>query len=202
MKISYLLFISLLSVVFSACQSQEGSHQKPYIMGMERKAGVNPNSLAYVVEEKANDRKNLLELKKLETEANVEMTKIKSQKDLDIAKIQSQTQKEIAHVNVEVKKEDSKKTFYIAIAFVAVLVLALLLWYLNARRNRELKIRLEKQRHEHELALKAKEIEQQKMDRLLELMANGRLPKEAKSQIVTALVSSETQVIEHKEIED
>ena len=201
MKLYFLILATFFTLFLNACQ--QNTQHKPYVIGMEKKEGVNPNSMAYVVQDKiieqANERKKLLELKKLETEADIKMTQIQSQKDLEIAKIDSQTKKEIAHVNVAAKKEDSKQTFYIAIAFASVVVFALLLWFFNAYRNRVLRVRLEKQRLEHELALKAKEIEQQKMDKLLELMANGRLPKEAKSQIVSALIASDATVIEHKE---
>ncbi|WP_457750184.1 hypothetical protein [Sulfurimonas sp.] len=193
----FIFVVFFISFIFIGCQ--ESKYQKPYVMDDATRIGVNPNSLAYIAEDKAADRKNQLALKKLETDAKVTIMKINSQKDLDIAKLDAQTKKEIAHANVTVKKEVSQRNFYIALALIIILLLALFLWYFNNRKNRELQAKLEEQRLNNSLMIKARELEHERANKLLELLGSGKLSTELETEIIATISTQKRQnCIQHK----
>jgi hypothetical protein len=173
------------------------------------KAGVNPNSLAKKASEQNLDRKNRVELSKIEADTKIELEKIRSHNELTIAKINAETKKEIvkeesktkiktSQMEVAVKKESAKYSVYIAVAVILLLMLALYLLYLNAKKNRELKKQLHDEKLKHEQFLKEKELEEQRLHKLVELAANGKLPQNIESEVILTL-SNPKKTIQHKE---
>jgi len=190
--------VTLFAFLFVACSSEHEA-KKIQLLGEDKKvkSGLNPNALAVKVSEA---HKNKVELSKIEANTKIELEKIRSQNELTIAKINAETQKEIvkeesrakvksSELEVAVKKESAKYSVYIAVAVIILLMLALYLLYLNAKKNRELKRQLHEEKLRHEQFLKEKELEEQRLHKLIELAADGKLPKNIESEVILSLSS-------------
>jgi flagellar biosynthesis/type III secretory pathway M-ring protein FliF/YscJ len=187
---AFSVIVFLVSVLtFLGCQESK----KPYVMGEK-----NPNSLILKAQENAKQRENLIELKKLETQANVEIAKIQSAKDIEVAQIDSKTKQNVALTTSSVTKEQTKTNFYIAIALGVVLLIALLLWYLNNKKSRELQAKMHEQKLQNEAMLKVQEMENDRINKLLELYEKGVLPEELQEDLIQTAIGSTKKTIEYK----
>lgn len=197
-----LLLASVL--LFSACQ--ETNKSKPYLINQK---GVNPNSLAYVSQDKALERKNKIEIAKIDANSKIEMAKIESDKAVTIAKIDSATQKDVKEKSLQTELEISKIdmqnkdkqrmiNFYIAIGVILTLLLGIFLWYRHKKKSLEVKEKLEENRLKHELAIKEKELQEQRMQKVLDLAISGQLPQELQQDFINSLTQQENKFIESK----
>ena len=198
--------ILILVVLFSSCE--ENKNSRPYLMS-EQKSGVNPNSLAYQTQDKALDRKNRIEMAEIEAKSKVEVAKIESQKAVQIATIDSVTKKdvsketagatvEISKVDAQTKEKQSLINLYIAIGVIFAALIAMFLWYSSKKKSLEVKARLEENRLRHEFAMKEKELQEQRIQKVLELAISGQLPPEIQKDFIKSLTNQESKLIESK----
>ncbi|SFV50549.1 hypothetical protein MNB_SM-7-1118 [hydrothermal vent metagenome] len=190
----FLLFVLFIMVAFVGCQE---SKKQPYLIGAQQ-SHINPNSLVAKAQEREKDRQNQVELKRLETEANVEIAKIQTAKDIEISKIDAQTKQNVALTTSSVQKEQTKTHLYIAIAFAIILLIGLFLWYLNGKKSRELQAKLHEQKLQNDAMLKAQEIENERINKLLELCEKGILPEGVQKDVIQTAIISTTKTIEYK----
>ena len=198
-------FIFLVSIIFfTGCREGASSQQARRIhllnppQTTNNITGINPNSLANKSADSALERENQLKLSKIEAEARVEIEKIKSENQLQIAKINAEAQKRVAETDLKAKvqtsqidaktsKETIQYSIYIVIT-IALLVLAVfILLYLNAKKNRELKKQLHDEKLRHEQFLKEKELEEQRVHKLLELIASGKVAKNVEKEVILSI---------------
>jgi len=207
MKTTLLIGLATVMVFMFGCSSEKEA-KKVHLMGDSKiYPGVNPNSITKKTNIQLQEHKNKVELSKIEADTKIELEKIRSQNELSIAQINAQTQKEIvkeeskakietSQMEVAVKKESVKYGVYVAIAVIILLMLALYLLYLNAKKNRELKQQLHEEKLKHEQFLKEKELEEQRLHKLIELAADGKLPKNIESEVILSLSCSKN-IINH-----
>jgi len=197
-----LLFTILLFL--SACQ--ETNKSRPYLMNQK---GVNPNSLAYVSQDKALDRKNKIEMAQIAANSKIEVAKVESKKAVEIAKIDSTTQKdvtqqttkttlEISKMDTQTKDKQSMINLYIAIGVIIALVVGMFLWYRHKKTSLKVKEKLEENRLKHELAIKEKELQEQRIQKVLDLAISGQLPEELQKDFISALTQQNSKLIESK----
>ena len=204
LKVTLLL---VMIMILNACQDTRNS--RPYLIN--KKEGVNPNSLAYRVEDKVLDRKNKIEMAQIAANSKLEVAKIESVKAVQIAKINSQTQKELTekteNSKIEISKIDSKTkdkksmiTLYIAIGFLLSLIIGFILWYRYKKRTLEIEAKLEEKRLQHQLLIKEKELQETRMQKVLDLAISGQLPPEIQQDVLQSLTyqgeTSKSKVIE------
>ena len=206
MKVLAGVFLFVL-FFFSGCQ--EGVHTKQKISLLNEPTqtyGVNPNSVAVQSFEKEKQRQNQLELSKMEAQAKVKIAQIESQNKEKIAKINAQTQQKIAEADVQVQlaktqleaktsKETRKYFIYGGIVAVVILLLAIYLFVKNAEKNREHQRQLHEDKLRHEQFLKEKELEQERMHKILELASDGKLPESVGAEILLTLAKPESKLI-------
>jgi hypothetical protein len=193
-------FILLFVLIFTGCNEGNSSHNNRIrLLGAPSKTtGVNPNSLAYRSADKVMESHNKLELSKLENEAKIKIAKIRSENELNIAKINAEAKKSIAQTDFQAKvkssemdakisKENMRYTVYIVIAIAVVILFALLLLYFNSKKNRELKRQLHEEKLKHEQFLKEKELEEQRVHKLLELIASGKVAKNVEKEVILSI---------------
>ena len=205
------LVILSLTLIFLITGCGEGSSRNSasYSGSLINSNGVNPNSIAHKSQEKVEERKNKIELSKIDSNTKIEIAKIKSENNLLIAKVNADANKEVAKtdsttkiettkIKAVTKKEDTKMTFYIAIAVVVVIVFALLLIFLNSRHNRALKAKIHKEKLQQELDLKEREHHEQRLHKMLELVADGKLSPEMEEEIILSISKPEKKTIEFK----
>jgi Flp pilus assembly protein TadB len=206
MKLFYIFLIPILFLVLG-CQEQ---NNKPKLLHKNDVTKVNPNSLYHLSKDKALERQNKLEIAKIQAQAKVETEKIKAQKDIEVAKVTTQAQKEIttktattnlemSKIEAQTKEKQSQVSLYIAILFVLVILLALFLWYKHKKKTLEIKEKLEAQRLEHQKALKEREFQEQRIHKVLELAADGKLPKEVQKDVIASITKTTNPTIEHKD---
>ena len=197
-----LLFLTLFFL--SACQ--ETNKSRPYIMNQK---GVNPNSLAYVTQDKALDRKNKIEMAQIAANSKIEVAKVESKKAVEIAKIDSTTQKdvtkqttkttlEISKMDTQTKDKQSMINLYIAISVIIALLVGMFLWYRHKKKSLEIKAKLEENRLKHELMIKEKELQEQRIQKVLDLAISGQLPEELQKDFITAITQQDKRLIESK----
>ena len=204
LKVTLLL---VMIMILNACQDTRNS--RPYLIN--KKEGVNPNSLAYRVEDKVLDRKNKIEMAQIAANSKLEVAKIESVKAVQIAKINSQTQKELTekteNSKVEMSKIDGKTkdkksmiTLYIAIGFLLSLTIGFILWYRYKKKTLEIEAKLEEKRLQHQLLIKEKELQETRMQKVLDLAISGQLPPEIQQDVLQSLTyqgeTSKSKVIE------
>jgi uncharacterized protein YneF (UPF0154 family) len=171
--------------------------------------GVNPNSLAYVSQDKALDRKNKIEMAKISANSKIEVAKVESNKAVAIAKINSITQKDVtkqtSKTTLEISKMDTKTkeklsiiNLYIAIAVILSLLIGIVLWYKHKKKSLETKAKLEENRLKHEFAIKEKELQEQRIQKVLDLAISGKLPQELQKDFISALTQQNNKLIESK----
>ncbi len=180
------------SLLFTACG--ENSHQKPYIMGSHQ--GVNPNALALKAKEGALQRKNKIELAKIQADTTLAVAKIESKKAVKIAQLKSKTTQVVSQMDKQTKEKQSDNNLYIAIGAILLLLVGIILWFQHKRKSLEVKANLEEHRLKHELELKEKELKEQRIQKVLELAASGKLDPEVQQEVLHSLTRPESKLIE------
>lgn len=204
MKYIILTAVTLMLLI-SGCQDSS-SKQRAYLM---HENGVNPNSLAYNANDKVQDRANKIELSKIDADAKIEIAKIESGNKLLIAKVNADASKEVAQtdsttkiqttqIDAITKKEDSQLTFYVAIAIVLVVIIALFLLYLNNKHSRALKAKMHEEKLKQEVDLKEREHHEQRILKMLDLVAQGKLSPKMEEEIILSISNQKPKNIESK----
>ncbi len=202
------IFLSLLILlVLTACQDSS-SKNKVSLMGAP-KDGVNPNSLAYRSANGQLERKNKLEISKIDSKTKIKIAEIQSQNQLHIAKLNVEAKKSIAvtdsstkiqtsQIDALTKKDDIQNSLYITMAIIIAVVLALFLLYLNNKKNRDLKDKIHKENLEHEQLLKEREYDEKRLHKMLELVENGKLSPDMQEEVISALTKPNQNLITKK----
>jgi len=199
------ILISILTIL-SITGCQDSSTRNGVAMMNDHRSGVNRNSLAYVAGDKNAERKNKLEISKLNSDAKIEIAKIESGNKLEIAKINAETKKEVAHtdsttkikttqIDSLTKKDDMKNTLYISIAIIFSIVIALFLLYFNNKKNRELKTKLHQDQLQHELHIKEREHDERRLHKMLELVEKGKLSPEMQEEVIVSLTKPKLETV-------
>jgi len=200
---------SILFLIFmSGCQS-ETSNSGAYLMN-QKSINQKPVSNKLVTKKNVKDKKDNLELSKINAHTKIEIEKIKSTNRLLVAKIQAQTNKEIAYnraktkvqtteIDAIAKKEATKITLYITITILLVIIIALYLFYLNSKHNRELKEKLHKDKLTQEMNLKSREHHEQRVHKMLDMVADGKLSPEMQEEIIVSISKENPKTIEFKQ---
>jgi len=199
--------IILTSMLLTGCQEGKGS--KPYLKDGYIGAGVNPNSAAFKAKDNALERENRIKMAEIEANSKIEIAKIESSKAVEVAKIDSEVKKEIAQktatttlevtkIDSQTKEKESMVNLYIALGFLAALIIGIFLWFRHKRQALEVKTKLEEQRLRQELAIKEKELQEQRIQKVLELAISGKLPQEMQQEVISSLTQPETKVIDTK----
>jgi len=205
----YFIYIVVFTVFlfFSGCGEGVSKHNRIHLLNPPQTSdnitGINPNSLANKSAQKALERENQIKLSKIEAEAKIEIEKIRSENQLHIAKINAEAQKSIAHTDFKAKvktseidaqthKETIQYTVYIVIIIVLLVLAVFILLYLNSKKNRELKKQLHDEQLRHEQFLKEKELEEQRVHKLLELIASGKVAKNVEKEVILSIAKPRT----------
>ena len=201
------IFISLLILLsFLGCQDSS-SKNKVSLMGA--KDGVNPNSLAYRSANGQLERKNKLEISKIDSTTKIKIAEIQSKSQLNIAKLNVEAKKSIAvtdsstkiqtsQIDALTKKDDIKNSLYITMAIIIAIVLALFLLYFNNKKSRELKDKIHKENLAHEQLLKEREYDEKRLHKMLELVENGKLSPDMQEEVISALTKPNQNLITKK----
>jgi len=201
--------ISIVLVTFfalSACQESNGS--KPYLKNGYI-GGTNPNSVAFKAKDNALERENKVKMAEIQANSKIEIAKIESTKAVAVAKIDSEAKKDIAQqtatttlavtkLDTQTKEQESMINLYIAIGFLIALLVAIILWFRHKSQTLEVKTKLEENRLKHELEIKDKELQEQRIQKVLELAISGQLPQEMQKEVINSLTQPEIKVIEAK----
>jgi len=202
------IYISLLTVLLMTACSDSKSEKKVSLMG-DDSIKVEKNSFVYKSQENQNERKNKVELSKIDATTKIEIAKIQSNNNLLIAKVKADAKKDVAHtdsitkiqttkIDSVTKKDDIQSNLYITIALILVLSFALFLLYLNNKKNRELKTKIHQDDLKHEQLLKEREYDERRLHKMLDLVAEGKLSGDMAEEIITSLTKPKRNIIESK----
>ncbi len=197
----------LILLSFTGCQDSS-SKNKISLMGAS-KDGVNPNSLAYRSANDNQERKNRLEISKIDSNTKIKIAEIQSENQLKIAKLNVEAKKSIAatdsstkiqttKIDALTKKDDIKNSLYITMAIILVVIIALFLLYLNNKKNRELEDKIHRENLEHEQRLKEREYNEKRLHKMLELVENGKLSPDMQEEVISALTKPNQNLITKK----
>lgn len=198
--LKYILFFII--IFFSGCQN---NHHDVKVFGDQNRVSKQFSAYISNQDKKAKEEKILedkIKLKQLEVDAKLKAEKIKAQKDIEVAKITSNTSKEIAKVNKSTKiettkidaqalKEKTKIIMYISIAFGVIVIIAIIVFYLNSKKNRELKEKL----HQQEMIQKQKELEEKRLHKMLDLIADGKVSKDIEKEVLLTMTKSNIKLL-------
>ena len=202
-----ILLTLLITFTFTACQ--EGTSTRDItLLNTTQKQN---KEIDRKFQEKKLEQENKLELQKLNAKTKIEIAKIESTSKLEIAKIDSQTKKDVANTDATTtiakskiesltKKEDIEYKLYITLAIIFVALIALVLIYFNNKKNRELKNKLHKEQLEHELRVREREHEEQRLQKMLDLVGEGKLAPHLQEQVVFSLTNSTKEQEIHEEV--
>ena len=207
----YFFKLSILVVVitlFTACQGNNSTNNRSLIT-YGQKNGVNPNSLAYRSHDKVLDRQNKIDMAQIEANSKLEVAKIESKKAVEIAKIDSVTKKDVskqeAQKSIEISKIDSLTRdkenmikLYIAIGAIIVAFIGIFVWFHHKRKSLELQMKVEDNRLKHQLMIKEKELQEERIQKVLDLAISGKLPPELQKDFIASLTHQNSKLIESK----
>ena len=199
--VTNIILTTLTLLMLSACQGN--SESKPYVIG----DGVNPNSVAFKAEDNALERKNKIKMAEIQANSKIEIAKIESIKAVEVAKINSKVKKDIAQqtasttlevtkLDKETKEQQSMINLYIAIGFLIALLVGIVLWFRHKHKALEVKANLEENRLRHELEIKNKELQEQRIQKVLELAISGQLPQDVQKEVISSLTQPKTKILE------
>jgi hypothetical protein len=200
-----IVILTLLS--FNACQDSNSS--KPYLKGAYIANGVNANSAEFKAKESALERENRVKMAEIQANSKIEIAKIESVKAQEVAKIDSDVKKDIAEktakttlevtkLDKQTKEHQSMINLYIAIGFLLALVIGIILWFRHKRQALEFQTKIEENRLKHELEIKEKELQEQRIQKVLDLAISGHLPQEMQKEVISSLTHSKAKEIESK----
>ncbi len=203
----YILIVSL--TLFLGCQNSTNRASMPTENTFTYKKGVNPNSLAVKSQEKAFERHTQLEVSKINAQAQIEVAKINSKKDVQVSKIETGVKEKIATKDIEAKKEIAKEqvknsieiskieadkskyaqkiTLYMVIIFSVLAFIAIILWFIHKRKTALATIEHEKERLKQELLIKERELQEQKIIKIMDLAIHGQLPQDLQKNLIDSI---------------
>jgi ABC-type multidrug transport system fused ATPase/permease subunit len=190
--------VLIVSFLFLGCQ--EGSNHHASLLGDQKKNDTK-NVLRYKNEQRAKELQNKLEISKIEAQTKIEVAKVQSQNQLKIAQVKAVTDKDIAKYDYEAKvktseidarttKETMRYMVYIAGGFFIVFLIWLFFHYLSTKRKRELERQMHEQRLRHEQFLKERELEEQRVHKLLDLLGDGKIPENMQKEVIQKIAPS------------
>ena len=133
---------------------------------------------------------------KIQADTTLAVAKIESKKAVQIAQLESQTTQVVSKMDKQTKEKQSDNNLYIAIAALLLLLVGIILWYQHKRKSLEVKAQLEEHKLKHELELKEKELKEQRIQKVLELAASGKLDPEVQQEVLHSLTRPESKIIE------
>ena len=204
MKFLYFYIILIFSFFLIGC-NESNTQQKIKILG-EDTTRVNPNSMAYLAKDKEKERENKIALTKIETDAKIKIAKIDSENQLTIAKLNADVQKQIAasdatlkmqttQLALQTKEKSMRYTVYIVMGVVIFLLAVLILFYVNSKKNRELQKKIHEEKLKHEQFLREKELEEQRFHKIIELVAEGKLPEAVEKEVILSISHTKSDII-------
>ena len=196
--------VALLSL--SACQETKNS--KPHMMNGYI-GGTNPNSVAFKAKDNALERENKVKMAEIKANSQIEIAKIESKKAVFVAKIDNDTKKDIAtktatttlavtKLDTQTKEKQSMMYFYISLGFLIALIIGIVLWFLHKKKSLELQMKLEENRLKHELEIKEKELQEQRIQKVLDLAISGQFPQKMQEDVILSLTQNPSKLIESK----
>lgn len=184
---------------------QDGSAKQTNQISTQKSAPKNIEAQAYQKE---------IDLAKLKSNENLEIAKIEAKSREEVKRIESealkaktlaekevglqaqQTQGEIARLNEQtvVQTQDKDIAFNKIILIVAALLvsLMLLIYFLIHRKNRLHELRLQEERQRHEASMQANAHHHQKIEKMLDIIADKELNEETKGTLVGILKQYES----------
>jgi len=206
MKFS-LYFIVLL--LLSGCQNNNNKSPITPDKTLMYQKGINPNSLAIKSQDRAFERQTQLEISKINASTQIEVAKIHSNKDVEVSKIETTVQKDIATEDIKAKKEiakenavnsieiskieaqskayEEKMTLYMVIVFAFIVLIGIVLWYLQKRKDAITLAEHEKERLKQELIIKERELQEQKILKIMDLAIHGQLPQDLQKNLIDSI---------------
>ncbi len=204
------IFVPFLALIlFVGCQNNNNTRTLPAHSQLDYKQGVNPNSLASKAQDRAFERQTEIEISKINAKTQLEVAKINSQKELEVSKIETGAQKEIAKEDIRVKKEiaikqvdnsieiskiqaqakahEEKINLYIALVFAFIVLIGIILWYLQRRKNIIIQAEHESARLKQELLVKERELQEQKVLKIMDMAIHGQLPQNLQKDLIDSI---------------
>ena len=196
--IKYIISITII-IFFGGCQNNRDNVK---VFGDQNR--TNKHFVSYISNKPKEDSaiQAKIKEKQLELQTQIEVEKIKAKQAVEVATIKSKTSKDIAKtdantkiattkLDVEALKEKSKMTLYSSIAFAVVFVIAIIVYYLNSRKNRELKEKL----HQQEMIQRQKELEEKRLHKMLDLIADGKVSKDIEKEVLLTMTRSNIKLL-------
>ena len=202
------LKIMIITTLLALTACQETKNSKPHIMNSYI-GGTNPNSVAFKAKDNALERENRVKMAEIKANSQIALANIESTKAVSVAKIDNETKKDIAtktatttlavtKLDTKTKENQSMINLYIALGFLLALVVAIVLWFMHKKKTLELKAKLEENRLKHELEIKEKELQEQRVQKVLDLAISGQLSPEIQKDIIYSITQNSSKLIESK----
>lgn len=204
MKYRYLSILFFTFVVLSGCSGEKES-KKISLLNADMQP-IHSKSVTHVTDEKSEERKNRVALSRIEADTKIKIAKIQNEGQLNIAKVNAKTEQEVikaksatkittSKLDASTKKETMQYSVYIALAVILFLIVALFVLFLNSKKNRELQKELQEEKLRHDKALHEKELEEKRLHKVLDLIADGKIPSSIEEEVLLAISKPKNQLI-------
>ncbi len=203
-------YIGLLFIFIFIIGCQKGyqdEDNKAHFNQSNIKLFGNMNNKIHLVENKEAILDKKIKMKELETKAKIEIAKINSKSQVEVTKLKTTASTTVAQtdanaritttkIDAQALKEKTKITMYTAGAFIVVLIIGFIFLFLNSKKNRELKQML----HAQDMEFKHKELEEKRVHKMLDLIANDKVGPELQKEILLSMTKQKESIelIENK----
>jgi len=208
-----LIISSLILLSISGCQ--ETSYTRGYLPTLNSYSTSKDGkpSLMHQNQQRVQERKDRVEISKIDADSKIAIAKIESENRLKIATINSDTTKDVAHTDSKTQikkseidaitsKENMQNRFYITLAIIFSVTIAFVLLFINNKKNRDLKNKLYQDQLRHEEMLKEREHEERRVLKMLDLVTEGKLSPIMEEEIILSLTQPKPKQIEVTTIVD
>lgn len=148
------------------------------------------------LQKRNNDTK--IEISKIEAQNKLEIAQVQAVNQIEIQKVKSETTKDIALADVKAKSEDTKVIIYISSVVGILLLVLIVLIYKNSKKNRDIKLKLHEAELKQQKDIAEREIEEKRLQMMVDLVTNDKLPKEMQEELVSLMGKKSNLIIDSK----
>lgn len=176
----------LVLIMFIAGCKDSLSRDNAYLMSnkthnIKKESSDNKIKLAQI------DNNAKINIAKIKSANNIALAKLKAASMENLAQIHAATAIKTATINIAAQKQSMKIKTYIFLGVTLVMLLMIYVYYLVSQKNRELRAKMHEEKLQHNLELKEREYFEQRLHKMIDLAADGKLPPDMQQEVIRSL---------------
>ncbi len=128
-----------------------------------------------------------IDIAQIQSANSIKLATLKTKSMQRLANIKANTSIKTATINVMRAKQEMKLKTYLFMGITLIILVVLYIYYLINQRNRELRAKMHEDKLKQEIELKEREYFEQRLHKMIDLAADGKLPADMQQEIIHLL---------------